>query len=224
MDSREGLRSSVDGMKISDIKGQKKNKSRFSIYVDGKYSFSLNRETLNREALYIGEEIDEKRLEKLILKDEFFRARDYGLLLLSYRDRSEFEFRKRLMEKNFHPEVVMEVVEYFKNEKLINDLVFAEKWLDSILNSRPMGGFRARHELKQKMVSDDIIQEVVQNKLDHTMEESLAKRAVAKKMKSLAGYPDEVARRRLLQFLKSRGFRFDIIEALMKEQFRDDLG
>ena len=75
-------------MKITDIKNQRHRKNRFSIYIDGKYRFSLDYDTLVRANLHVDDEVDAAQLETLELKDEYARARDYLYSLLSYRDRS----------------------------------------------------------------------------------------------------------------------------------------
>ena len=211
-------------MIISDIRVQKRNKNRFSIYVDGRYRFSLDEHTLGRAGFHIGDKIDEETINNLTSRDEFFRARDYGMMLLSYRDRSEQEFRKRLLDRAYKREVVEEVIELFKRENLINDRLFAEKWIEHILSSRPMGAMRIRHELRAKFVDEQVVDDVVAGMIDSEKELSLAQAAADKKMRALKGYTDEKVRNRLLRHLKSRGFQFDIIHDVMKEYVRDDIG
>jgi len=192
--------------------------------VDGKYSFSLDESTMSRAGLHLGQVIDEQEIESLVLKDEFYRARDYGFLLLSYRDRSEREFRKRLLEKDFHRDVVEEVVQFFKGENLIDDRVFAERWIETALSSRPMGAMRVRHELRAKLVADPVIDEVIRVRLGREREQELARQAALKKLRTLEGYPTETAKRRFLGYLQTRGFQFDIIHELVNEHFGDDVG
>jgi SOS response regulatory protein OraA/RecX len=74
------------------------------------------------------------------------------------------------------------------------------------------------------MVQDEIIDEVVQEKLSFETEILLAKKAAAKKIKALRNYPVDTARNRMRNFLKNRGFRWDIIGDLLKEHFGDDIG
>jgi len=210
-------------VKISDIKVQKRNKRRYSVYVDGAYAFSLDENTLSGAGLHVDREIDEQEIATLVLKDEFYRARDYGYLLLSYRDRSEREFRKRLIDKGFHRDVVEEVLGFFKACSLVDDRVFAERWMESVLSGRPMGEMRVRHELRAKLVEDVIIDEVLGARFDHERERELARRAAEKKARSLEGYPADTARRRFTRHLRNRGFRFDIIHELVKEFYGEDI-
>jgi regulatory protein len=211
-------------VKISDIKVQKRNRHRYSVFVDGRFSFSLDENTLQREGIHIGRSIEQREIDGMVLKDEFFRARDYGYLLLSYRDRSEREFRKRLMGKGFHPDVVGEVLAYFIDQGLVDDRAFTEKWIDGVLLGRPMGGMRIRRELRAKLVDDDIIDEAISSKLDRDTEYRLACRAAEKKLRALEGYETGTAKRRFLRYLQGRGFPFDIIHELVKEHFGDDVG
>ena len=46
-------------MKITDIKNQRHRKNRFSIYIDGKYRFSLDYDTLVRANLHIVDEMED---------------------------------------------------------------------------------------------------------------------------------------------------------------------
>jgi regulatory protein len=211
-------------VKISDIKAQKRNRNRYSVFVDGRYSFSLDENTLLREGIRIGRPIEQREIDVLVLKDEFFRARDYGYLLLSYRDRSERELKKRLLDRGFHPDVVAEALAYFMDQGLLDDRVFAEKWIDGVLIGRPMGELRIRRELRAKLVDDSIIDEALDAKLDRDTEYRLARRSAEKKLRTLEGYERDTAKRRFFRYLQGRGFPFDIIDELVKEYFGDDIG
>jgi len=210
-------------MRVSDIKQQKRRTNRVSIYIDGKYSFSLDYNTFVKSGIHLGDEIDEKEIDTLQLKDEYARALDYGYLLLSYRDRSEYELRQRLLEKDFHVDVVRDVLKFFRDRNLLDDRQFAKKWVENSISSRPMGRIRMKHELKRKMVEDGIIDEVVGELLNDDTEIKLARRLTEKKLETLKSYPVEVRKARLLRFLMNRGFNFDVIKGLMKEYFGDDI-
>ncbi len=208
-------------MKITGIKRQKIRKNRISIYLDGKYTFSLDYDTVTRANLYTGDEITEEDKNKLIAKDAFSRARDYAYYFVSYRDRSEYEIKKRLLGREFHPAVVNEVLSLLKRQGIVDDIGFVNKWVDNVILSRPMGRMRVTHELRLKRVRDDIISKVCQEKLDLDKEAELARKAAEKKMKVLKNYAQDVARRRLNTFLVNLGFDFEIISEIIKEYFGD---
>ena len=101
-------------MKITDIQPQKKNKNRFSIYIDGKYYFSLDFNTFKNWDFHIGDEITEGDIEKLKRKDEFWKAKDYCLNLFSYGEKTENEVIKRLKKKGYSKWIIYEVIKYLK--------------------------------------------------------------------------------------------------------------
>ena len=200
---------------------QKRRKNRVSIYLDDKYTFSLDYDTVTRANLYTGDEISEEDKNKLIAKDAFSRARDYAYYFVSFRDRSEYEIKKRLHEREFHPAVVNEVLSLLKSQGIVDDHSFVNKWVDNVILSRPMGRMRVVHELRLKRVANDIIEEVCLEKLDLDKEAELARKAAEKKMKVLKNYKLDVAKRRLNTFLVNLGFDFEIIREIIKECFGD---
>ena len=208
-------------MKITDIQPHKKKKNRFSIYIDGKYSFSLDFNTFESWDFHIGDVISESDIEKLNKKDEFWKARDYCLNLFSYRERTESEMRKKLTVKGYSRWVIYEVLDYLKENGLVNDESFTRNWISYMIKLKPMGRFRAIYELKKKGIKSELAEKVCNKLISYDIEEGLAIKAAKKKFDSLKEYDKDIKKRRLLNFLKNRGFNFDIIMNVMKEYFSE---
>ena len=210
-------------MKITDIQPQKKNRNRFSIYIDGKYSFSLDFNTFESWDFHIGDEISEDDIEKLRKKDEFWKAKDYCLNLFSYGERTESEIVKRLKTKGYSKWIIFEVVDYLRKYDIINDEKYAKNWVSSMMKFKPMGQFRAVYELKRKGIKPELAEKICKELLDNEIEKELAFKAAEKKLEVLKSYTDDVKKKKLLNFLKSRGFNFDIILNVMKEYFGEEI-
>lgn len=84
--------------KITKIQPQKKEE-RFNIYVDGKFAFGLDAETVVKSGLKVGQEISEKEIEKLVFENETNKLMEKALRFLSFRPRSESEVRQYLKKK-----------------------------------------------------------------------------------------------------------------------------
>jgi regulatory protein len=206
-------------MAITDIQRQKRNANRVSIYIDGKYAFSLDCDTLARAGLHVGDEVTDELKAELVEKDGFARARDYAYSLLSYRERTAHEIRERLGEKGFDRALVGRVIAQLRQRGFVDDRAFALKWVDDVRASRPMGRLRIEHELRRRRVSGRIIEEVCDQRIPPEAERELAESAAEKRMRVLAGHPREEAMRKLEAHLRGRGFDFDIIRELVKRYF-----
>src|SRR5690606_12171947 len=110
----------ADCMKITSIKQQVKNPERASIFVDGKYAFSLSLNELVAEGLKIGQELDDveqKRLKK-VSDDGKLKAR--ALEWVMNRPRSVREFRDYMFRKKADPDLADKLIAEFTNKKYVN--------------------------------------------------------------------------------------------------------
>ena len=83
---------------VTSIEPQKK-KERFNIFVDGKFAFGLDAETVVKSGLKIGQEISEKEIEKLVFENEIKKLMEKALRFLAFRPRSEKEVHSQLNKK-----------------------------------------------------------------------------------------------------------------------------
>ena len=74
-------------MTVTDIKQQKKDKSRYSVYIDGEYAFSLIMEDILYFGLKIGEDISDSVYDYITETTLYIKAQDSALKYLGYRMR-----------------------------------------------------------------------------------------------------------------------------------------
>ena len=92
-------------MKITLVDPQKKNPKRFNIYLDGKFGFGTDEDTVVKFRLIVGKEINTEDLDTILLETEIGKlmGRMYGLF--SVRQRSEKEIRDYLRNLNFKKKI-----------------------------------------------------------------------------------------------------------------------
>lgn len=196
-------------MKITAIKAQVKNPERVSIYVDEKYSFSLNHAQLLESRLRIGLEFDDEQLVALKHASDMGKAYERALNFAMIRPRSRKELEDYARRKKWAPADAQEIIDKLVAKRYLNDANFARAWIES----RSLGGKtslrRLRLELRQKGVADDIVNEAfAKSNFD---ESSALKQLIAKKRK-LSRYQDE---QKLMQYLARQGFSFDDIKTAL---------
>lgn len=146
------------------------------------------------------------------------RARGYAYRLLKYRNRSEKEIRDKFLKRKFAPEIINNVIEGLKKSGCINDLKFAQEWLDYRLKV-PFGLKRIIFELKQKGIEGNIINQVTKSKQVNLEQSSALLDAASRKLSLLnkRGQDRAKVRQKMYAFLFRRGFSSaDIVECLEK--------
>jgi len=144
---------------------------------------------------------------------DFKKILDRVYRFLSLRPRSKKEVADYLKNRKISPFEGEKIFKILKEQKLINDLEFAKWWVEQRETFKPKGKIALRVELKQKGISEEIIEKA----LVHIDEESLAKKALAKKIEAYRKLPPEEFFRKISQFLSYRGFSWQTIEKIILE-------
>lgn len=202
--------------KITAIEPQKKRQGRFNIYVDGEFSFALSAEALVKANLIAGQEITGERVGGLILENEAGKLFDRALHFLSYRPHSEKEVRDFLAKKEAGPQTLAIVLEKLKKLNFVNDVEFANWWIEQRLQFRPQGKKILSFELYKKGVNRDIIDKVFEEKsFDQEGEKSLAQKALSKKVKTWGNLSDKEFFKKAAGFLQRRGFSWSVAKSVI---------
>jgi len=132
-----------------------------SVYLDNEYVFGLTK--IVAAWLQVGQEITDEKIKELQEQDGPEIALQKAIHFLSYRPRSENEIRKNLKKKDIEDRVIDKVMERLQRGGLVDDLKFAEMWVENRSEFRPRGSRALRMELRQKGINDKIIEKVITN-------------------------------------------------------------
>ena len=146
-------------------------------------------------------------------------AKVYALRLLTVRDRSVQELRERL-ERRFSKDEAAEALDYLDDLGYLDDLRFATNYIQYRNRSRPTGNYLLRLELRNKGITDEDIDQVL-NAAD--LEYELALSLAKQRMGSLERVEALVRIRRLYGLLQRRGFPSPIARRVVGELLDRDL-
>lgn len=198
--------------KITAIEAQKKNPNRVSISLDGQFAFGLSR--IVAAWLSVGQELSEEKIAALQQEDAREVAIQKALRFLGYRARSVREVRENL-QKHAIPEAVIEqTLERLQEGGLLNDQEFAQAWVENRNTFRPRSRRALALELRRKGLDDDVIQQALEQTLDETL---LARDAGRKYLRKLQGLDWPDFRVKLGGFLGRRGFPYDVVAPVLRE-------
>ncbi len=198
-------------MNITSIKQQVKNAQRYSIFVDGRYAFSLSAEALLDAHLVTGQELSQVKLTEYKRLSQEDKAYNLALPYVARRMRSEGELHDYFRRKQYAPELAEQILGKLRRLKFVDDAEFARRWVENRRLLKATSTKKLRLELRQKKVSSDIIQTVLTE--DETDERQLLRELVEKKRK-ISRYQDD---QKLMMYLARQGFTYDDIKTVLAE-------
>ncbi len=194
-------------MKITDIQAQQRNQNRYSLFVDGKFSFSLSLEEIQDSSLRIGTELsgaDVDRFQKLSIDSKHYES---AFIKSLRRPHSLQEMRLHLRKRGAEPEVAESIINRLVSKHYLDDARFVQFWFEMRSKSNKSKKYIIS-ELKAKGVSEEVINSNMPSTDDYSSLQSL----IAQKTKR---YPDT---NKLMQYLMRKGFSYDDIQSAMRKE------
>ena len=203
--------------RITELRAGRKAGKRVNVFLDGSYAFSLQAEVVADEGLQVGQELSADRVAALCRADDCQRCLNAAARYLSYRPRSDAELRQRLQRRGFSSAVIEAVLSRLGEQGLVDDEAFAQFWRDNRQSFSPRSQRLTRLELRRKGVSNEVLDRV----LVAVDDGDSAYRAALGRARRLppADYP--TFRRRLGEYLRRRGFSYEVIERAVAQVWQE---
>lgn len=151
------------------------------------------------------------------------RLFDRTLRFLSYRPRSEKELREYLVKKKASDKEVSLILTRLSELKIFDDREFTAWWIRSRQLSRPKGQRVIRMELKQKGISQDIIDEVFDQGEEVIADSTLIQAIATKQAPKIKHETRQEFVQKLGMFLMRRGFSYEdirpVVDALAQKEY-----
>lgn len=172
-------------MVITKIERQKRNKSRFSIFVDEKYAFSVGEDVFARFVLHTDQELTSAERAEIENAELESSVKKIALRYRSYRPRSTKEIRDYLYKKGFDEKNIERALSYLQENKLLNDAEFARMLCRDRLTLKPVGKATMKQLLLKKGIDKTIIDEIVPEFYTAEKESNLALKEAERKYKKI---------------------------------------
>ncbi|HAJ33099.1 MAG TPA: hypothetical protein DCK79_06970 [Candidatus Atribacteria bacterium] len=203
--------------KITSINYDKKDVSQVVIYIDNKTRYKLNENVIKSLNIYVGKELSDQEIEKIISEDKTIRGKEYLLRLLSRRIYSRYEISRKLKNKGYPEKIIANLIFWLENNNYINDELFAEMWAQFRLQNKPIGRYKLNQELRIKGIKQDIIKKVIDKTYDEIDELTLARNLIKDKIVSSEIKNIRIDPKKIYNFLLRRGFSIEISKNIYDE-------
>jgi regulatory protein len=206
-------------MRITGIEEQKKNNKRCSIYIDGEYYCSVDKEILEELNFHVGMDLNPDEFNQKMETIDYKSALRSALYMLMRSSKTENELRKRLKEKQHSEKAINSVLEYLKEIGYVNDESYAESY---IKNAKETAG-TSKRSLYYKLTGKGVDSEVIQQKLEEAEIDDFASamKAAEKKAEGLKGDKRQKSAK-LLNFLYRKGYGMEVCRKVIEELELDE--
>lgn len=146
------------------------------------------------------------------------RTMHRAVRLLAAKPRSIGELRKRLLEKLWtNDEIVDAVIERLKEYEYLDDQKYAVSLALSKLRQKPQGKRRLEQTLSQKELDRETISDALETAFEKMPEEDLIDTAIEKRIR-IKGIPEtREDKKKFYDHLLRQGFNFDLIRTKLLE-------
>jgi len=187
------------------------------IYTDHKIKYKLNENVIKILDIYVGKELSDQEIEKIISEDNITRGKEYLLRLLSRRIYSRYEISGKLNYKGYPKNIIAQLILWLENNNYINDELFAKMWAQFRLQNKPIGRYKLNQELRIKGIKQEIIQKVIDKTYNEIDELTLARNLIKSKTASSEIKNIRINPKKIYNFLLRRGFSGEVSKNIYDE-------
>jgi len=137
---------------------------------------------------------------------------------LAQRDRAVARVEQFLQSRGVVSSHIEQAIHRLTDLRYLDDLAYAQRWVEKRLATKPMGPERLKAELQAKGVSDGVADRVLTEVFRRNGEEIVARRA----LQTMSHQGKRLAPGYMARFLHQRGFSDEMIERMMTEFKRSE--
>ena len=182
-------------------------------------TIEISKEILQSESLFEGRKLKESDFDKIIISEDYFRVKEAGLILLSYRMRSRKELCARLIKKGFSIDLINDIILEFEKKDWINDKKFGLAFSRDQINRNSIGPIALKYKLKKYIDSLELIDQILNKIYSEIDVEDIITKIVHKYQSSNID-SDYNLRRKLINKLKRKGHYWQDIDSVLQKYIK----
>jgi regulatory protein len=147
--------------------------------------------------------------EKLKNNPQWKQGYLYAVRLLTASKKSEREIAKRLDEKGYSPEVIQDIVNELRTQRILNDQKLTEEMVQTTLLEKRYGPKRVYYNLRKRGISSAEAQKAA-DAYPKSAEREAAQELAKTRWEKLMKIEPRKRKKRLYDFLINRGFNHEL--------------
>jgi len=202
----------------------KKDARNVIIHFDNNEVLFISVDIFYKSGLRKNDDISDDRFSSLIKDNRIFHIKQRAFRYLGRRQHSISELRIKLKQKGYETELINDVLDDLKQKNYLDDTKFANMFVEEKIKLKLWGEQKLRSELIKKGIKTEIISDVLRNIISDEDKLNNAMTVAEKKYDTLRNrnVENDVIKSKLIAFLKSRGYNYDVIKEVCDELIIED--
>jgi len=204
---------------ITSLKPIKRQKAWYELRLDDGVTFAVNDELILKYLLKAGNALSDDEINIIRKQAEYMFLKKKALDILARRRITEKDMRKKLQAVKSCARHADKVISDLKERGYIDDYNFAVNLIHTVQAGSPRSIRYISQKLYLKGVPRETANKAIDDELSDYDEHDAAKKLAEKKYKVVTSLPELKAKKRIADYLRSRGFNWDIINDVLSELF-----
>lgn len=199
-------------MEITSVEKSKKNKDRYSVYIDDSYAFSISEEDYISLGLYEKKSMSDEEIEYIKETVNYRAAKSDGIRYLSIKLRTAKEVVLKLSGLGYDTSTVEKAVDELIALGYINNKLYVQKYVFDRSKLKPTSKRLLKLELLNRGLDEEDIDQVLDS---WDVDETVIAEGLVKKKFGKYDMTDEKNIRKIYMFLGHRGYSGEIINEII---------
>jgi regulatory protein len=202
----------------------KKDARNVVVHFDNDEVLFLSVDIFYKSGLKKNDEISDDRFSSLIKENRLFHIKQRAFRYLGRRQHSTSELQIKLKQKGYETELIKEVLGDLKQKNYLDDTEFAKMFVEEKIKLKLWSEQKLRSELIKRGIKSEIISDVLLNIISDEDKLNNAMTVAEKKYNALMnrGLNNETIKSKLITFLNSRGYNYDVIKEVCDELIKEE--
>ncbi|MFA3781989.1 regulatory protein RecX [Melioribacteraceae bacterium 4301-Me] len=189
------------------------------ITFDNSETITVAYQSAVKKGLRKNDVLSDSDLEELKIDSERLKIKDYIFKLLSRREHSSYELKRKLIQKKFNHQLVENVINEFLEKGYINDTLFAENYYKQNIVKKKIGINKLKADLLKRGIEGKVIDKLIDENRDTDLLINNAVILAQKRINYLIKiYSDKnKIRQKVFSYLQNKGFEYEIIKSALRQ-------
>ena len=181
----------------------------------------VHEDLILKKELLLTREIDEDDVKNIDKLNNNYNAYDLAVKYISTKFRSCLEVHEYLEKKEVEKDIIHEVIEKLKQQKYLDDFVFAKAFVNDRIKFSNNGPYKIKKELDERGVSNSIIEDVL-GIFDFSLEKEKLDKLVPKYVKTIRNKSYSMMKNKVCDYFTTLGYSKSLVIDILGNIDYDD--